>query len=492
MTQKSKFHINSFLQKSAIIFFAFFPIVLSFVVQWKYIFSIWNSYIFWGIGFLLILVVSPLFIFLYQNSFLHFLESKHFSLVIWLVALGVILRFVLLPIISTNFVSDMEDIHMFAVDVASGHPLANLQNYPNIPRSIFLDMSGLALAGIYKIFPPTFTTAKTCMVIFSGLTIWLVYESGRKIFNNRVGFVAALAFAIFPSLVLYTGVLSGDHVAAFLITAVILLYIKLHENQERKVYYLIGYLFGGVMIGLIDWFRPVGVILLTSIFITDLLYTKKKEFLITLIALVGLMISYLLITNLAVSISERTFGVEILPGSQRIGHYILVGLNPETEGTINGEDYEIANTTYERFGSDHLAAQKYLIQLALERLKGHSIVKLFWVKFDLIWANQDALFAYSLIGSDDQEMVSLMRYMEVFLYMLITIVIGIYTIRSVWKRPKPAVFVMQLFILGFALLLLLVEVQNRYVIVVFPYLLLLGALGFEDAFGEKSEAQQAY
>lgn len=487
MAQKSKLHLNLLLQKSATIIFAFLPIIFSFLAQWQYIFSIWNSYVFWGVGVLVVLVVSPLLVLLYQKSFLHFTESKHFFLVLWLVALGVGLRVVLLPIISTNFVSDMEDIHMFAVDVASGTPLANLQNYPNIPRSIFLNMSGLVLGSIYKIFPPSFTTAKICMVILSGLTIWLVYNSGLKISNSRVGFVAALTFAIFPSLVLYTGVLSGEHVAVFLISAIILLYTKLHDNKNKKAYYFLGYLFCGSMIGLVDWFRPVGIILLISILVTDFLYAKKGDFPITFIALVGLFIGHVFITNLAVSISERVFGVDVLPASQRLGHYILVGLNPETTGTINGGDYDLANTTYERFGNDHLSAQKYLVQVALERLEGHSIVKLFWVKFDRIWANQEALFGYSLIGSDNQEMVMLMEYIGVLLYMLITIFVGFHTAKSILQRPKPVVFVMQLFILGFALLLLLVEAQNRYVIVVLPYLMLLGALGLEDSFGEKTD-----
>jgi hypothetical protein len=487
MTQNN-IPLRSLLQKSAIVLFAFLPVVFSFFAQWNYIFSIWNSSVFLGVGFLVILVISPLLILLYRSSFFNFIENKHFFLVLWLVALGVSLRLVVLPVISTNFVSDMEDIHNFAVDVAAGTPLAHLQNYPNIPRSIFLNMSGLVLGGIYRIFPPSFTTAKLCMVVLSGLTIWLVHETGRKIWNSRVGFVAALTFAIFPALILYTGVLSGEHVAVFLIVAILLLYIKVNENKGNKAYYLIGYLLIGSLIGLIDWFRPVGIVLLVSIFITDLIYVQKRDVLMTFAALAGLLVGSLFITNLAVRISESVFEVDVLPASQRLGHYILVGLNPETTGTINGEDYETANTTYAKFGDDHWSAQKYLIQLALERLKGHSVLNLFWVKFERMWANQDALFGYSLLGSNDQEMVMLMEYVEVFLYLLVTIFVGVHAVKSLLQRPHPAVFVMQLFILGFTLLLLVVEAQNRYVIVVFPYLLLLEALGLEAFLGKNPTA----
>jgi len=45
---------------------------------------------------------------------------------------------------------------------------------------------------------------------------------------------------------------------------------------------------------------------------------------------------------------------------------------------------------------------------------------------------------------------------------------------------------MQLFVLGFALLLLLVEVQNRYVMVVIPYSILLSVMGMKDTFSALS------
>ena len=77
-----------------------------------------------------------------------------------------------------------------------------------------------------------------------------------------------------------------------------------------------------------------------------------------------------------------------------------------------------------------------------------------------------------------------MRFVEVFLYLMIMIFIGVHAIKTMLQRSSPEVFVMQLFVLGFALLLLLVEVQNRYVIVAFPYLILLGAVGLEESLGK--------
>ena len=161
---------------------------------------------------------------------------------------------------------------------------------------------------------------------------------------------------------------------------------------------------------------------------------------------------------------------------------LLKGLNPDSKGIVTFEDDNTARQTYERFGGDSLGAQKYLINLALSRLDQIKAMKLFKEKFTLIWASHDALFDYSLLGSNDQELVNLMRAFETLLYLAITAFIFVQAVVSIRQRSHPAIFVMQLFILGFALLLLFTEVQNRYVMIIIPFSILLGVLGMKAAF----------
>ena len=70
---------------------------------------------------------------------------------LWVIILAIALRLIVLPLLSTNFSSDMADIHAFAVDVASGQPFANLHNYQGIPRASHLNMTGLVMSVIYRI-----------------------------------------------------------------------------------------------------------------------------------------------------------------------------------------------------------------------------------------------------------------------------------------------------------------------------------------------------
>jgi hypothetical protein len=87
----------------------------------------------------------------------------------------------------------------------------------------------------------------------------------------------------------------------------------------------------------------------------------------------------------------------------------------------------------------------------------------------------------ALNGSNDQEIVGVLSAMEGLIYLLITAFAGVNVLASFIKNSHPAVFAMQLFILGSSLGLLILEVQNRYTIITFPYMTLLGSLGMRDA-----------
>jgi hypothetical protein len=230
-----------------------------------------------------------------------------------------------------------------------------------------------------------------------------------------------------------------------------------------------------------DWFRPGGIILLVAFIITELIYLSKDKISSrNLISLALLIICYVAVSNLAVTISEVFFRTDVMSTLQKRGYFILVGMNSASQGRINLEDRRIALEAYERFKDDNFAANNYLIQLAVDRLKGESVLNLFRSKFILIWSNHEQLFQISLNGSNDQEAVKVMSDMDSLIYLLVTIFVGINVFSSFLRRTQPEVLVMQLFILGFAIWALVLEAQNRYVIITLPYLMLLGSMGVKD------------
>lgn len=471
-----------FLQRIALILFGILPIGLSLYHQLLFIVDNWTPPVFIRTGLLVGLLFLPLMAVVARNDLWAAIEKTGSIPVLWVILLAIGLRLIVLPLLSTNFSSDMLDMHLFAVDVVSGRPFANLEDYQGIPWAVHLNITGLVTSVIYRIFGASFTTAKMLMVVLAGLTVWLVYLAGKQMAGARVGLIAASMYGTLPALVGYTGVLSGEHFALPLLALSILLYGHLKSTAEnRQSYTLAGYVLCGMAVGLIDWFRPGGIILLTALLITDLIYSRRETAVARRLLPLGfLLMSYFLVSSMAVTISERFFRTDVMSAVEQSGHFVLLGLNPEHKGVINNEDREIAFDAYERFGDDNTAANIYLVRLALDRLKGASLLDLFQSKFGLIWSNHGQLFQISLNGSNDHEVVAVLSEIDSLIYLLVTILIGVNIYASFVNRPPPAVFAMQLFILGFAIWSLILEAQNRYAIITFPYQIILAALGLNS------------
>ena len=477
--------MSFFLQRIALIIFSFLPIGLAIYYQLLYLSNNWTIFSVVRIGLLVAIFFSPLIVLLIKDDVWHSIEEMGYVPLLWVIILAIALRLIVLPLLSTNFSSDMADIHSFAVDVASGQPFANLDNYQGIPRASHLNMTGLVMSVIYRIVGASFATAKISMVVLSALTVWLIYLAGKQLAGTRIGFIAAIIYGTFPSLVCYSGVLSGEHFSLPLMVLAILFYGHIKKSEKNSLTYsLMGYALCGITIGFVDWFRPGGIILLVALVITDLIYlTREKPFYHQLVPLGLLIISYFTVSSLAVTISERFFHTDILSTFQMRGNFIFVGLSTKDNGTLNLEDGLFALDTYKRFGNDTAAANDYLIKLAIERLKAEPVDKvldLFLSKFSRVWSNHQQLFQISLNGSNDQEFVGLMSAIDSFIYLVLTVFIGVNIYSTFRNRSQRSVFTMQLFLLGFAIWVLILEVQNRYGIITFPYLILLGSLGMND------------
>ena len=482
----SRFDFALILQRLVLVIFALFPITLAAIAQVLFIFRTWDALKAVQISLLVGVFIVPVILIFISPALWAMLEKHKNLLVLWVLAIAIGLRLALIPLISTDFGSDMADIHLFAADINSGN--ANLNNYPNISYAAYLSLTSLVLSFVYKIFGASTTVAKLFLVVLSVLTTWLVYLTGREIAGTKVGVAASLLYASLPSLICYTGVLTGDHLALPFIVLAILIQAYLQKSDQIKSYYsLIGYALCGATIGFVDWFRPFGLILLVALVVATLIYQiKRLTFFRLALALSLLVFSYFAMSRLAGVTTERVFHAKMLSIFQKIGGHLLVGLNPDSRGKVTLEDGITIGETYQRLGDDYAAINRYLIESAFDRLDGGKFQRLLIEKFDIMWSNHIELFDYALVGSNDQEIVYLMADIESLIYLAITLFILVGAIASILGGSHSAILTMQLFMLGFGMLMLVMEAQNRYSVVVMPYLILLGVIGLKDAFSLKA------
>jgi len=492
MKASPRFDAPLLLQRVVLAIFIVMPVTLALLAQALFLVRTWDIFKAVQIFLLFGVLLAPLILLFTNPSIWTLLEKHEGWLVVWVIAIAIGLRLIFLPLISTDFISDMADIHSFAGEIIAG--TADVNNYPNISYAAYLSLTSLVLSFVYKIFGVSTTAAKFFLVLLFVLTTWLVYLTGRKIAGTKVGFFAALTYATLPSLICFTGVLTGDHFALPFLVLAILIQAYLYKSDLSNSYYVLaGYALCGIAIGFVDWFRPFGMILLLAMILSTLIFQfRRGMFLRLVLALSVLIVCYFGVSKLASVVTKNVFHARTLTTFQKVGSHLLVGLNPDSRGSVTLEDGITIGETYERYGNDYAAINRYLIQTAFTRLDGEKLANLFIEKFDIMWSSHIELFDYALFGSNDQEIVYLMADFESLLYLALTAFILLGAIKSFRDGAHPAIFTMQLFLLGFAILMLVFEAQNRYIVVVLPYSILLGILGVNDMFPVmgKSSSQQ--
>lgn len=468
------------IQRLTLVLFLVFPIGLAILTQIQNITGNQDLYS--------TLLLAPLLILFF--GFMVYIQISEVQgsgslAVLLLIGFAVSVRTATLLILSTDLTSDVLDVHNYAIDIVMGTPTAHTDQYTYIPEATYLSMTGLTHALFYKLFGASVKTVKLLSVVVSAITCGVIYKIGKEgTGDRRVGLVAGYLFAAWPALVAYTGIPTSEHIAMLLIALFVLISVFYTKSDKRGNWrYAIGmYALMGTVIGLVDWYRPVGVILLIAYLISDILYLGKGEKIFRWLAQIAvLVITFLFVSQSAVQINSWIHGVPIPTNGQKFGQSILIGTNFESGGLHNWEDYGTGATAYKRFDGDFNTANRYLIGLAMDRIKENynRLPQLIETKFRRVWQNDADLFSTASVGSNDSELLGYASLVDHFYLIVVTILIFLASVFAIIKRSPQATFLMQLFILGMALTLLITEAQMRYRSILIPFSALLAAFGLK-------------
>jgi hypothetical protein len=468
-------------QRIALAILLIFPLTLALVIQIESIIALKRTFD--------VVMLTPIFLALLGllvYIFLHDEKESDWLAVILVILLAVAVRMAMSLMLSTDLTSDVLDTHLFALDILSGDIPVAAGKYTYIPASTYKNMMGVTLAGFYAILGASVKTAKFFMLVFAGLTCGMIYKVGKDISNDhRVGLAAAILFATYPSLICFTGIPTSDHIDIFLLTLISLLWVVFSKSPRADHWYFAipMYALFGALIGIVDWYRPIGPFVLLAFILAEVFSQEKHPRILQFLARLAILcICYFSVSDISHIVDERMNLVELPSSRQRLGETLLIGLDVKNKGVHNWDDQGIIVTTRERYKGNYSEANRYLLNLVEERLsKNHSqLPGLFETKFQRVWMNDDQLFYFSLIGSDDQEIVNDLIIPNQYFLVMITVLLIISTICSIVQPSQKQLFMMQILILGFAIALLITEAQTHYRTVLIPYMVILAALGMKD------------
>ena len=123
-----------------------------------------------------------------------------------------------------------EAAEQFAINFVNGKGFGLIEGLPSSYRP---PMYAFFLIIVYGIFGRSALSVGLSQAMVGTGTCFLVYMIGRKIFNHRVGLVAALLVGIYPYLVYHDVHVNRTVVITFLLAAAILLILKVGERPTR-------------------------------------------------------------------------------------------------------------------------------------------------------------------------------------------------------------------------------------------------------------------
>jgi hypothetical protein len=395
---------------------------------------------------------------------------------------SILIRIPIIHAITTQPTSDFGLIQGDALTFAQGGLPVNMYVTTHVVVTLIYGL-------IYRIFSLNLNAIKIFHAIAYAIAGMFLYGALRKLIGSKLwSATAALLLVGWPSLAIYSNVLTPEHL--FILTECALIFVVAHffqyrDNSEFKTHekrlekYLIWSIIVGLLIGVTGFFRPFGELFLVAFIIMLLTYTRSLK--AVTVSLIFLLTSFMLVRNIPTALARHYHNPigNIRPCN------LLIGMNFQTDGQYNPDDYRLCLRLNDRI-SDNSEFRQRIFEIVKERFlkQKAQLIPFIFRKFSIIYANSNGILfwaARKISGGDQNFVLNVLKnvnLMDVALMLIITISMVIGTVIAFIKDVKPVLFFCLLTFFGFNLMEVVLEVQTRYRTVMMPILILFSCWTF--------------
>ena len=401
---------------------------------------------------------------------------------LWLVLFTVVLRAIFLAFAKMEQFSDYQNYFDSGVMLANGELIPNLVKY----ITIFKHILGYAmfLAGIFVLFGTNVLIAQWANILLASVSVVLLYKITCHFFSRKTAFFAGLAYAFFPSNIMFTPLLFQGYLTCCLL--LLAFYIYLCRYFKYK------YIAVGLVLGLMEITRPLAIILIIAIILYELLLkpdlskTVYKNLIV--MTLVFLMLPFTFYKIMSHKLQSNTAGLSyftLFVGISEEGHWTIEDSNVMGEymfePTLFGKNYQYhqARLRPEVAGINGAQiVQNHMKQEFINRVKNRNFgVSFFFNKIRFMWAS-DTTPIYVPKKSNflirHQKIIAYLTNLYYWLGLIcLVIVVGF---GLMYKRSNPLLMLTWLFMAGFMAVHIITEVAPRYHFMIIPFLSLSIAL----------------
>ena len=415
-----------------------------------------------------------------KNKSLH-LKNK----VIIIIFIGMILRILWLINVNTQPYSDFETLYNGAIALINNdNTLFTGVNY--IARFPHLSYMIVYMAVIMKLFGQAVLTIKIGNLIFSIITMYLIYKVSLEVFEEENLALFSLGIsAIFAPMITYVGVLATENIAIPFYLASIYFFIKAIKRDMS-----LGLLaLSGLLLGIGNLFRMVAVIMVIAyvmyilIFQDKKIISKIKSSIVIVIMFVSVLVSGSFLLK-SLGITE----VHLWKGKEPAVTNILKGSNIESFGRFNDEDAAIP----EKYNYDYDKVKDVSIEIIKERLTTTSPIRLaifYGGKFIGQWGQGDmsgiswsesGAEKIGVINSENSKVVVQLAYISIISLSFISL---FNKKRIIYENKIINLF--YIILCGYGCFYLISEMQGRYAYIACWLFIIFATSGVEKVFDHK-------
>ncbi|MBC5628086.1 glycosyltransferase family 39 protein [Clostridium sp. NSJ-6] len=422
----------------------------------------------------IILIIGIFIAILFCSRYLYKIkDEKRFIIALFLV--GFIVRLVSVIIIKTEPVSDFKILYDAANNISSGDYNSVLSNgYFNL-WVYQLGFTGY-LTVLIKLFGNSVFMIKVINCIVVSLIPLVIYYSAKLIVSKKSAKIVSLAYCFYIGSIVTTSVLTNQHMATlFFYLSIYLLLSNLNGA--------IKWILVGVCLGLGQFFRPEGAIVILAILLF-LLFKNISSLKETTKNIAGGIAAFLIMTLMMQGFSAIFIraGITKYNLSNRDPLWkFSCGLNPDTKGLYSVEDDAF-------IGSYEGGRKEANMILIKERIKDpKAIIKTMVYKTSVMWADDDTSLSFAF--TDDvsyRNMYDTTIKIEKIQYIIVFIVFTLSIVMMLTRREKFLKnYIYLIIFLGYFFAHLLIEVQTRYRYFSIPIFFIISAYGIDNLIKDK-------
>jgi hypothetical protein len=345
---------------------------------------------------------------------------------------------------------------------------------------------------VYRVFGSTRLVYENFNVVCSGITTMALCYAGRGLTRSRAaGLAAGLVFACWPSLILYSNLLTPEHLFAMLLPFVCLTFRHAMTSLPPREK-LRWFAATGCLVGLMECFKPIASALLFALALTMVIHadpeqapaffarpgllariasTPRRRLLpwtgVLVLVLAG---GFEATRELGLAAVEYNAGYAV--NRHGLGETLRVGLDWRGRGRYARSVRERLEEVQEQYGADFRATDAVLMRDVRVMLSEHytELPRLFLDKFYYFWSSEDQMYYWAthaprhngLIAYDARALDFFVRpWIDTYgALMLLLACCG--AVLCALRRPGPAMLSVALLLVGMACILLITEVQQRY------------------------------